>query len=167
MTNGRCTILDWPRLTIIITQAGGIQTFWHQTSDSLMSSYIMYHSKSLGGFAHWVCYKLGQIWLAKPSLLWILSFSSCDRPVCCFISASCVCAKKSQIQYLHSLSYHSLLFIDHKRPLRDVGQEHKGTYYREINDVFVNVLHTRSTKEPTPRPSSSSSSYSINRKTSF
>ena len=72
----------------------------------------------------------------------------------------------SQIQYLHSLSYHSLLFIDHKRPLRDVGQEHKGTYYREINDVFVNVLHTRSTKEPTPRPSSSSS-YSINRKTSF
>ena len=77
----------------------------------------------------------------------------------------CFKYNRSQIQYLHSLSYHSLLFIDHKRPLRDVGQEHKGTYYREINDVFVNVLHTRSTKEPTPRPSSSS--YSINRKTSF
>ena len=77
----------------------------------------------------------------------------------------CFKYNRSQIQYLHSLSYHSLLLIDHKRPLRDVGQEHKGTYYREINDVFVNVLHTRSTKEPTPRPSSSS--YSINRKTSF
>ena len=100
MTNGRCTILDWPRLTIIIRQAGGIQTFWHQTSDSLMSSYIMYHSKTLDGFAHWVCYKLGQIWLAKPSLLWILSYSSCDPPVCCFISASCVCASNTiQVKY--------------------------------------------------------------------
>ena len=47
-----------------------------------------------------VCYKLGQIWLAKPSLLWILSFSSCDRPVCCFISASCVCASNTiEVKY--------------------------------------------------------------------